>query len=263
MEVTDIVMTTFQRKELTERTLIFLHNRTKTPYRLFVIDNHSDDGTQEILFRYRQKGIIFMYVTLDRNVGIHMAKNIGLSLVESKYYIDTDNDVYVPELEPDWLIQQLKTIQENKEFGAIALRPHVFLGRSDPEFTEEDKLRGVVEVGHCGAVWRIMDTEAVKKAGGWDRNFEANRNHEELTICSRLQTAGYKVGYSINRAYHEFGMDNNWGYKEIHPHVHGHRIPGGSKWAIDLDHAGEIWPSPMKMKEMDKQFNEQDWTKKL
>ena len=265
MEVCDIVMTTWQRKDLTEKTLSFLHNRTKYPYRLFVVDNHSTDGTLEVLERFKKLGIVFLYVSLDRNVGIHMVKNIGLSLVESELYVDTDNDVYVPEVQPDWLSRQIDVMERNPEFGAVAIMPHVFLGRSDPEISEADKIKGVVEVGHCGGVWRIMRTKAVRDTGGWARTFNAKRNNEELHICSRLQTLGFKTGYnSTLRAYHEFGMDNNWGYGEdMHPHDHGHRIPGGSKWATDPEKAGEIWPTPMKFKEQESQFDEKLWTKKI
>ena len=80
---------------------------------------------------------------------------------------------------------------------------------------------------------RIMRTEVVRKAGGWEHVIRTSRNHEEKTICGRLNAVGYKVGICTRlRAYHPFGI--NWGYPEtLTPHEHGHRIPGK-----------EIWPPP-------------------
>jgi GT2 family glycosyltransferase len=253
----DIVMLCWNRWELTANTVDYLRRRTKNPYRLFVIDNASDDKTPELLVNMEKSGDVFHSLRMSKNVGVHMGWNTAASLVESEYFITTDNDCYVPDVDPDWLSQLVKFMDERPDYGAIALQPHMFLGCSDP--TPDPS--GVTEVGHCGAVMRLMRKDAVLKAGGWDRHFNANRNHEELTICSRLKTAGYKLGYcSYLRCYHDFGNDNNWGYKEVHPRVHGHRIPGGSKFAEGGP--GEIWPSPEAMKSQDAAFDTKTWIRK-
>ena len=256
----DIWMVTYQRKEITENAINYLSTRTNYPYRLFVVDNHSSDGTYEMLKKMEQDGRVFLTVRFSRNIGIHMAHNIGLGLVDSDLCISTDNDIYVPDLEGKcWLERLVDLMNENQDYGAIACQPHVFLGRSYPEKTGE----GVLETGHCGAVMRMMRTQVAKDVGGWDREWDANRNHEETTICSRIRDrAKLKVGYTAEiRCYHEFGEDNNWGYKEIHPHEHGHRIPGLSKWATGPDKKGEIWPTPAKFTEQRHLFNKKTWEK--
>lgn len=256
-EPIDIVMTCWNRVDLTKNTINYLRERTKHPYRLFVIDNASTDGT-EILLKFTEKsGDVFHSLRMSKNTGIHMAWNTAVGLVESEYFITTDNDCYVPDLDPDWLSQLVTLMDNNPDYGAIALQPHMFLGCADP--TPDPS--GVTEVSHCGAVMRMMRKSAVIKAGGWERFFNAKRNHEELTVCSRLKTAGYKVGYaSYLRCYHDFGEDNNWGYKEVHPNVHGHRIPGGSEFANGGP--GEIWPSPKEMKRHDGEFDPKTWLRK-
>lgn len=255
----DVWMISFQRRELTENAINYLATRTKYPYRLFVVDNNSTDGTDKFLDQAVKDGRVFLWIKISQNVGIHMAHNIGLGLVDSDYCVSTDNDIYVPDLEPCWLTQLVKLMDTHPNFSAIACQPHVFLGRSDPEKTGEE----VLEVGHCGAVMRIMRTEVIKRAGGWEHWFDRNRNHEEKTLCGRIQAIGGKVGYAANiRCYHDFGDDNNWGYKEIHPHEHGHRIPGLSKWATDPEKQGEIWPTPAKFKEQEDLFDPKTWERK-
>ena len=110
-------------------------------------------------------------------------------------------------------------MDERPDYGAISLHPHILIGAAgfDPNDSEDVK-----EVNMCGAVMRIMRRDAVWKAGGWEKWVRQGRNHEERTICSRLQAEGYKTGRTTRlRAYHPFG--DNWGYpEEFTPAMQGH-----------------------------------------
>lgn len=197
----DIFITTFLRQEFSSKCIKYLKERTKTPFRLFVIDNGGNEHLREEAF---------LYIALSNNIGVHAAWNLALSLAESDYFITTDPDLLVPDLEPDWLSQLCDVMDSNPGYGAISLHPHVFIGAAgiDPATSLP-----VVERNMCGAVMRIMRTEAVRDAGGWEHKIESGRNHEERTICSRLQSKGWKVGITPKiRAYHLFG--ENWGYPE-------------------------------------------------
>jgi GT2 family glycosyltransferase len=230
IEPIDIFLTTFNRKAFTERTIAYINNRTKYPHRLFVIDNGSTDGTTDVLRRLEKAGAIFHWLSMSKNIGIHMAWNTALGLASSEFMVTMDNDLYVPDLEPCWLEQLRHLMNIHPSYAAIAAQPHTYLGASSPTVYDE----GVADVGHCGAVARLMKTALVKQVGGWERSFDSKRNHEEKTICGRLRDAGFKVGYAQKIfCYHDFGKDDNWGYEDIAPHDHGHRIPGE-----------EIWPTP-------------------
>lgn len=222
MKKIDIFIASYMRVNLTTATINYLKERTNYPYRLFLIDN----GGNEHL-----KNEVDYYIGLSKNVGIHCAWNIALGMAESEYFITTDNDIYVPDVkgiimshnphmgliklpvtiaQPDWLETMVKFMDERPNYGAISLHPHVFIGAAgiDPNSPED-----VVERNMAGAVMRIMRREAVEKAGGWEHKIEAGRNHEERTICSRLQAAGYKVGITSRiRAFHPFPP--NWGYPQ-------------------------------------------------
>lgn len=220
----DIFITAYLRPSYTAETVRYLKTRTKSPYRLFLIDQGGNEWA---------KDSVDHYIQLRPQVGIHAAWNLALSLAESEYFITSDNDIYVPDLggtvidnetyslkaEPDWLGQLVGFMDERPDFGAISLHPHVFIGAAgiDPSDPEDVKERNM-----CGAVMRIMRTEAVRKVGGWEHIIEAGRNHEERTICTRLQDAGYKVGITSRiRAFHPFG--ENWGYPpEFTPEMQKH-----------------------------------------
>lgn len=210
MNKIDIFIGSYLRQNQTMKTIEYLKERTKHPYRLFLIDNGGN-----VTF----KDQVDHYVELHGNFGVHALWNTALALAESEYFITTDNDIYVPDLDPDWLTQLVRFMDERPDYGAISLHPHVFIGAAgiDPLDPEDVKERNM-----CGAVMRIMRREAVWKAGGWENKIEAGRNHEERTICSRLQTAGYKVGITSRlRAFHPFPP--NWGYpKEFTPEMQKH-----------------------------------------
>lgn len=253
----DIFITCWNRSNFTVKTLDYLQSRTQYPYRVVIIDNASTDGINGLVYGSGIDRNIHHVVKNLKNIGIHQSWNIAMGLADGEYFITTDNDIYVPQVDPDWLAQMVGFMDNNPDYAAIALQPHMYLGSSDP--TPDPS--GVTEVSHCGAVMRIMRTKCVREVGGWDKHYNANRNHEELTICSRLRDAGYKVGYaSYLRAYHDWGDDDNWGYGEVHPSVHGHRIPGGSKFAEGGP--GEIWPSPKEMKRHDSEFDTNTWQRK-
>ena len=242
----DLVMTTYQRKTFTYDAIKAIHDRTKTPYRLIVVDNNSDDGSQKMLYDLKQNGYIQHLILLEENYGIHMAKNYGLALVRSTpYYIDTDNDLLCAKTDPDWIARLTSLMNTFPEYGAIACRPQVLVGRAGTEFDVKGE---VVPFDHIGAHLRIMRTNVVKKVGGWEKTWEAKRNHEDHFIAGKLHGEGLKVGYAKNvRCWHIFGTDDNWGYKDMPKEAHGHR---------------EIWPPPSFYDKDLPNYNQDTWQEK-
>lgn len=222
----DIFIASYLRPHYTKETLRYLRERTKYPYRVFLIDQ---GGNEEF------RNEVDYYIQIRPTTNVHTAWNIALSMAESEYFITSDPDIYVPELSypvqgavkpdslrGDWLEIMVRYMDEKPEFAAISLHPHVLIGAAsfDPDDPEDVK-----EVNMAGAVMRIMRTEVVRKVGGWEHKLEKGRNHEERTISSRLIDNGYKVGRTTRiRAYHPFGLGigGNWGYGDLTPEEHGH-----------------------------------------
>lgn len=219
MEPIDIFITTYLREQFARECVQYLFQRTKTPYRLTILDNGGNEWAAN-------SGYVHRYIPLWKafgNTGIHFAWNVAASLAKGPYFITSDPDLLVPDLIDsqghDWLTFMKTFMDARPEYGAISMMPHIFVGAAgiDPMDPEDVKERNM-----CGAVMRIMRTEAVKQVGGWEMQIEAGRNHEERTICSRLQSAGYKTGIASRvRAFHNFG--ENWGYPpEFTPEMQKH-----------------------------------------
>ena len=217
----DILMVSYQRLEFTKRSIQAIEKRTKTPYRLIVIDNGSTDGSLQWLLNAFTKGIVHQVIPLKENFGIHWAWNMGLSVVKSEpYFITTDNDIIPPRLDPDWLAQLISLMDQYPNFGSISLQPQIFVGGVPKLWEDED----IFETRWAGAVFRAMRTEVVKGFGGWQHVKRQGRDGEERWIAERFHEAGFKVGYAKNlRAWHCFGK--NWGYPDVTPHGHNPVYP--------------------------------------
>lgn len=211
----DIFIAAYMRAGYTINTIRYLIERTKYPYRLFLFDNGGNSYLRDR---------VEYYIGISKNIGLAPLWNMALALTESEYFVTTDNDIYAPNLDPDWLTQLVGFMDNDPKWGAISLHPHVFIGAAgiDPNDSEDVKERNM-----CGGVLRIMRTKAVKEVGGWNGGLNLGRGAEERDICGKLQNAGYKTGITSRiRAYHPFGKDveNNsgWGYEDITPEEQGH-----------------------------------------
>jgi len=225
----DIVMVSCNRVDFTRRSIEAIWQRTRTPYRLIVVDDGSRDGSVEYLSTC---GAIDTLILFGQGRGIHAAKNAGLAQVRSlPYYIDTDNDVLPPDLEPDWIQHLIDLMETHADYGALAMRPQVLVGESSERFDHA----GIIEPMHVGAWLRIMSTEAVRQAGGWRKNAEPGRNNEDWWIAARLEELGLRTGCCRDlRCRHLYGK--NFGYPDWFRHGHAEVWPPPEVWDdIPLD----------------------------
>lgn len=213
----DLVMITYYRKELTEKCLEYLWKRTKTSYRLTVVDNGSKDGTVKLLTdKYGSE--IGNLILLDRNYGLEYARNTALRHIHSEYCVFFDNDLLVPELEPDWLSRQLELMKKYPEYGCIALRPQIAVGADNSKFNTDKE---VVENNHVGATFMMFKTEYLKEVGWAD---EFTNRVADWRLGDILKAKGLKMGWARDiYCHHMFGK--NWSYPQGVKHFHREMWP--------------------------------------
>lgn len=204
----DIVMVTYLREGATTRALRYLRDRTDTDHSIILVDNGS---RKEYADLWLNENLVDTYLPQGENRGLEAARNIGNMYANNEYVVHIDNDILVPNLDPDWLQQLIGLQQSHPEFAAIALRPQILVGVG-PIFKDAPE---VVENNVVGGVARLMKTEYVDAVGGWDNTVRnEGRGTEEWDICTKLRNSGFKVGYARDLwAYHMF-VDDNWGYPE-------------------------------------------------
>lgn len=120
-EPVDIIILTYQRLYFLKEVIDEIKNRTIYPYRLIVVDNGSTDGTREWIQEMYKQGKIWKYVFTKENLFMTEAFTKGLELVESKYFITTQDDLVPPKVSPCWLTQEVQLLDKHKEFVSISM----------------------------------------------------------------------------------------------------------------------------------------------
>lgn len=224
----DITLITWNRQEMTEMCLDAIKRNTKKKnYNLIVIDNGSPKKMQDMLFKRWEAGEIGELVLNSENRGLEPARNQGLELVTSKYFICADNDCLPePMDDTDWVEKLVKLMDENPTYGAISCRTQVMIGTGNIFEETDENGKELTDFPHPGGSLRIMRTDVVRTVGGW--RDEPGRGAEERYICSLLREAGYSTAFATHiRTLHLFGdrskNTDRWGYpKDWQPGDTGH-----------------------------------------
>lgn len=87
-----IIVCTFNRAELLEKTLESIFAQTYNPVEILVLDDGSTDGTQELIERYGNSIRYFR----QENKGIAVARTIGARLAQGEYIAFQDDDDLMP-----------------------------------------------------------------------------------------------------------------------------------------------------------------------
>jgi GT2 family glycosyltransferase len=201
--------------ERTLRCLEALSRQTWPLERIIVVDNGSQDGSQDdIRIRFPEVDVI----ELGENRGLPAARNTGLSAAASELVLLADSDIY---LEPDALsllvaaravtgatvvCPRIRLIPERDVVQADGAAPH-FVGtmallhgyrRIDDVPAERARVRGCI--GAC----YLLDRRRVLEAGGFDETFFFY--FEDLEFMLRLAAHGHDfVSEPSALAYHERG----------------------------------------------------------
>ena len=117
-QTVDICLITWNRLPLTQRCIESVQRHTRHPYRLFVADNGSTDGTVEYLRRLHAQGTVHRLLLFERNVGVAPASNSLWELSDAPYYLKLDNDIEM--LQPGWLTDMVGVHMRNREARLLA-----------------------------------------------------------------------------------------------------------------------------------------------
>lgn len=119
--MTDIVIIHRNRLDYLKRTLRYLWKRTKTPYRISIIDNHSDIRNRRYLIDLFNNKKIFNLQLNGRNTGPCIATNQALTITTSQPFVLMPDDVLVPDVTPDWLHTLLVNYGQDDLVGMLVL----------------------------------------------------------------------------------------------------------------------------------------------
>lgn len=205
----DIYITSFFRIEMTLKTIDLLYERTQPgTFLIHVFDNGSDDLTKKELIRLLDTGRIESLHLDRRNTGCLYNKGIFYMMTESKskYFCVTDNDVYPPKLEPDWLSRMITIMEKYPKLGMLApqLPPQCL---QQPFLVCDD----IVKCMAVGNTLKIVRTEAFPV-----KNFQQSIGSygDDGIVASMMRDDGWEIAFCRDIFCFHAGQCDKWGYTE-------------------------------------------------
>jgi GT2 family glycosyltransferase len=193
-----VVTITFNRLELTEKTIESFCSKTKVDFHLFV-DNGSTDGTQNWIKRYH-------HIPLERNYGIAYAFTAGVNALEGyDYILKLDNDI---ETVSDNIIERMLEFYRLNGDKFVCSPTDLLL---DPNFAPRSLAKvnmngfNVEYVTHTGGAFQLIPIDACRKLCNEFRSLSKG----DLTIGGFFQKIGYKPVYLRDLEMRHIGLNQS------------------------------------------------------
>jgi GT2 family glycosyltransferase len=195
--ICDIAIPVWNKKELTEKCVNSILLNTDFPYRIVLIDNASQQPTQEFLefisSKYPDK---IKLIVNKENLGNTTAGVQGMKYSNAEYVCILDNDTIVCK---GWLSEMIKIAQLSDKIGIVnpnsnSLGLHKPEGMSLEDFSSEllNKNTGkFVEIGAAVGFCYLVKRKVINEIGCWDQRFSPGY-FEDTEYSMRAKKYGYK-----------------------------------------------------------------------
>ena len=178
----NITLVTFNRLKYTKEVLKALYQiNAGYSWRITVIDNCSNDGTQSFLGSFDFQDCLERVVLLNKNYGISYAYNLGWFLGPKDYYIKLDNDMVVQK--KDWL-SELVECADDIPNGAI-FGYNVETASYDTEIINGKVVRPKRK-GNLGGACVLIPKRTFERFGYWYRFKNRVYGEEDAEYCFRI-----------------------------------------------------------------------------
>jgi len=211
MSIIDIFMTTWNRREFTEKAINLIYERTDPDtFQIHIFDNGSKPEMQKYLIKLLDlENIVSLHLD-SRNTGCLYNKGIFhmMADVKQKYYVVTDNDVYPPKLSPDWLSQMIKIMDAHPDLAFLT-------PQTPPQFlSEPDHSRIKDDIVYCKAVGNILKLVR-RKAFPVEKIIPfLGAYGDDGLVCDLARQRRYESAFCRNIFAFHGGQCDNWGYDE-------------------------------------------------
>lgn len=178
-------------------------------YSLVAYDNGSDVETKSTLLDLHSEGLLEVLILDTRNTGCLYNKLVFHAMVtkDERYYCVTDNDVYPPKLDPDWLSSMLQIMDRHPNIALLTPQlPPQWL--QTPYGSDAD----VIYAKAVGNTFKICRTEALKQVVCEVPQSLGSYGDDGL-ISRLLEKNGWKIAFCRDIWCYHAGQCKNWGYR--------------------------------------------------
>lgn len=201
--ICDVVVLTWNQKDIIETFVESFLDKTEVPSRLIIVDNNSQDGTVEHLKSLKDSGedIKIELILNDENVGYVGGMNQGIKISEAPYVCLCNNDLIFTK---GWLKRIIEVFEKYPKIGIINPDSNNFdaVPPSDMSLDEYAKILSKKEhlfeemisaVGFC----MVIKRDVIQKLGGMSEEFMPIF-FEDTDYSMRAKKEGYLVGVAKN-----------------------------------------------------------------
>lgn len=210
---------TYNRKELLVRCYESLKRQTNKNFVWIVVDDGSEDNTQELVEQWIEKENQFVIqYYYKNNGGLHTAYNLAIEKIETELSVCIDSDDYMPEDAIEKIINFWEKHGSNKYAGVTGLdfdaKTNTCIGGSYPEHIKSINLIDVL-IGKYPEVYgdkkHIVRTELYKSVAPLEsieneKNFNPHYMHLEISKEYDFLILNENLCYVD---YQDTGMTNN------------------------------------------------------
>jgi predicted O-linked N-acetylglucosamine transferase (SPINDLY family)/glycosyltransferase involved in cell wall biosynthesis len=186
----NICIVTFNRLEFTRQAIESISKHTSYPHVITVVDNGSNDGTQEYLKGLKEVGIVKNVILLESNVGVAKASNIAWEQEpNSLYYLKYDNDIVIQK--NSWLSDLVSVIDAVPGVGVIGYN---FEQKSYPLSIINNCQLRIKEEGNIGGACFLIPKRTHDLLGYWCEEYGLY-GFEDCDYSFRVQLSGLLNAY--------------------------------------------------------------------
>jgi GT2 family glycosyltransferase len=207
---TSIMVCTYNRLQFTQRSFNSLFENTTTPFRLFIVDNGSADGTIEWLKQLKPQNDFCQELRIhfnETNLGIAIGRNQGLLLAKDNggndpYLCTIDNDIEFPS---DWLKNCTDIIADNPRMS-VGIN---FENTTYPLITRNNKTFQLKPKGNLGTACAAFHRSLPNKIGYFNTEY-AKYSVEDSDYFFRARLAGWECAYLPEKGNHFAEEENDY-----------------------------------------------------
>jgi GT2 family glycosyltransferase len=191
-----VIIITYNRKNELKECIESIFNQTILPDEIIVIDNNSNDGTEELFLSGEISHPIIKYFKLNKNLGVAGGRNYGISKTQGDILIFIDDDAII---EPEDAFEKvISKFNEDKDLGVCAFKIVNFYTKKimPEEFPHKDKSldpNKEFETSYFIGAGHAIKKEVFEKCGLYPEDFFYGM--EELDLSFRILDKGYKIIY--------------------------------------------------------------------
>ena len=223
----DIGVTIHNRPQYTKVFFDSILKCLHSDYRLFVFDDASDQETQDLIQNYCVMNPHFINLRSNENVGNVCAKRILLETMESKYIVQTDNDILLSKHSPDLLQRQIQVLDRCPKITCIVPRvSDIPLNGGEPKRIVANRGRkiynNVVQIKRYGCLFQMQRRDRLIEVNAYELQTRHKWDSYEFNLAKLLQGKGrrrdFKYGMFTNIWIALQDIEKGRGYTEKNPH---------------------------------------------